>query len=399
MSLFLLSGWSDGNDIQRYLKLLGQTGLLTVAGLILSFVLKENKGARIFFGLSLISVVANFMILGALTYSMFQLDGSLIQYPSIVSWKAVSANTFWPIFAVAVTLLAVLTRFSFSIFARNIAGPLSLSFLAMCSLLLIPVRSSIIVSLMAAVALWCSVMVVKRLSQNEKVVFTNETKFALGLIFAPGLLIIARALSLYSVDEVMLITLSGLSYFALRNCIVRFNGPSLLQKIVEVAQSFVAIFLSVQLVALLPRDWFDINIAAFSVILLALTYNQIKLSNDIKWHKILATLTVLGLTSLNVLFGYLDGSIVLQTSSLIVCVGILWFAKLIQPISGKNGYRELIAIVGILASLLMLASQVIVHIQLSNWVIVGLIGAAMIIGGSLFERYGMSLFSLSKKTG
>jgi len=165
MSLFLLNGWSDGNDIQRYLKLLGQTGLLTAAGLILSFALKENKGARIFFGLSLISVVANFMILGALTYSMFQLDGSLMQYPSMVTWKAVNASTFWPIFGVAVTLLSVLTRFSFSVFARNISGPLSISFLLLCSLLLVPVRSSIIASLLAVAALWFAVLVVIMLTK------------------------------------------------------------------------------------------------------------------------------------------------------------------------------------------------------------------------------------------
>ena len=94
MSLFLLNGWSDGNDIQRYFKLLAQTGLLAGSGIALSFWLKENKGARLFLGLGLISVVANFTILGALTYSMVQLDGGLIDYPSIVTWKVVSASTF-----------------------------------------------------------------------------------------------------------------------------------------------------------------------------------------------------------------------------------------------------------------------------------------------------------------
>ena len=72
MSLFLMNGWSEGNDIQRYLKLLAQTGLLTLGGLALSVGLKEYKGARLFYGLSLVSVAANFTILGALIYSMVQ---------------------------------------------------------------------------------------------------------------------------------------------------------------------------------------------------------------------------------------------------------------------------------------------------------------------------------------
>ena len=32
MSVFLLQGWNEGNDIRRYLLLLSQTGLLAAAG-------------------------------------------------------------------------------------------------------------------------------------------------------------------------------------------------------------------------------------------------------------------------------------------------------------------------------------------------------------------------------
>ena len=36
MSVFLLQGWNDGNDISRYLLLLTQTGLLAAAGIAMS---------------------------------------------------------------------------------------------------------------------------------------------------------------------------------------------------------------------------------------------------------------------------------------------------------------------------------------------------------------------------
>ena len=55
MSVFLLQGWNEGNDISRYLLLLSQTGLLAVAGFAMAYGLKETKGARMFFGLALIS--------------------------------------------------------------------------------------------------------------------------------------------------------------------------------------------------------------------------------------------------------------------------------------------------------------------------------------------------------
>ncbi|MBT8141217.1 MAG: hypothetical protein KJO88_02525, partial [Gammaproteobacteria bacterium] len=227
MSLFLLNGWTEGNDIQRYLKLLMQTGLLTVAGFVMSYALKENKGARLFFALALISVVANFTILGALTYSMVQLDGGLIDYPSMVTWVAVSAGSFWPVFVGAVVVLMLLARFSFSIFARTIAGPLSAHFLAMNALLLIPVRRSVLVSVIAIAALWVSAVVVKKLAASEKIVITNESKFAFGLLFAPALLIIARAISLYHVDEVIMVLLSGLAYVFFRYVKAKSNQSSL----------------------------------------------------------------------------------------------------------------------------------------------------------------------------
>ena len=87
MSLFLLQGWSEGNDIRRYLMLLAQTGLLASGGCARSYGLKEAKGARIFFGLALISVTANFTILGALIYSVFQLDNALTTYPGYATWQ------------------------------------------------------------------------------------------------------------------------------------------------------------------------------------------------------------------------------------------------------------------------------------------------------------------------
>jgi len=398
MSLFLLNGWSDGNDIQRYLKLLCQTGLLTVAGLTLSFILKENKGARLFFGLSLISVVANFMILGALTYSMFQLDSNLIQYPDMVSWKAIDTNTFWPVFAGAVVLLAVLTRFSFSIFARNIAGPLSLSFLLMSALLLIPVRSSLIISIIAIISFLIASALVKKLCQNENVILTHETKFALALIFAPSLLMIVRSLSLYNIDQVMLTTLSGLTYLALRFIISRFTESSFLQSAIEKFQFCVAVFLSIHIATLVPHVIDIANCAVFSICLLALTYDQVKTSKNIKWHKLIVPASSFIIVTTHIVLSFFSNDITFQIISLFVCATTLSFSSFMESSSIKYGASKIISLLGVLVCGFILAAQAIAYIQLGNWIVIGLIGVALIVGGSLFERYGMKLFSLSKET-
>ncbi|MBX2847041.1 MAG: hypothetical protein KTR16_01880 [Acidiferrobacterales bacterium] len=393
MSIFLLNGWTDGNDINRYLKLLAQTGLLTGAGLTLSFVLKENKGARLFFGLSLISVVANFTILGALTYSMFQLDGGLINYPSIVTWKAVSAATFWPVFAGSVTLLAILTRFSFSIFARNIAGPLSLSFLALSTLLMVPVRSSIAVSIIAIVALYAAVSVIKRLSKHDKVVLTNETKFAFGLLLIPGLLIITRALSLYHVDAVMLLTLSGLGYFSVRSWLASFTKPSTLHSVLEKGLFGIAIFCALQVAEILPNAIFEVSGAIFSIVVVALSIDQIKQARTLRWQSSILNLTTAGLVIINVCMAIFSSALLLQISSLLVCVGLLLLANNQALLDEDNRFSKVTALLGIIACLLLLASNIFAMINLGNWMVIGLLGATLIIGGSLYERYGLSFTS------
>ncbi len=394
MSLFLLNGWSEGNDIQRYLKLLAQTGLLTVAGITLSFILKENKGARLFFGLSLISVVANFTILGALTYSIFPFDNGLVSYPEMVTWKAVELSTFMPIFIGAITLLSVLTWFSFSIFARKISAPLTITFLSMCALLLIPFRSSLTVSIVAFIALWLSSVFVKKINQTENIVFTNETKFALGLVFAPGLLIIARALSLYHVDQIMLLTLSGLAYISLRSWLTRFDKKSLLKSTIEILNVATSIFIAFQVTELFPHSLEILHATIFSIIAASLNLDQIKRSSDPVWQKTILNLTIAGLVILNICVTFFSNDMLQQILVLLTCSGLFTFIQQLTLTLEQKKFSKLMTITGMIASTLMLSTHLVSIMNLSNWVVIGLIGAALIIGGSLYERYGLSLSSV-----
>ena len=87
MSVFLLKGWDTGNDVGQYLLLLAQTGLLAAAGFAMSHGLRETRGARVFFGLALISICANFTILGAMVFSVLHWDIGLIEYPAYALWQ------------------------------------------------------------------------------------------------------------------------------------------------------------------------------------------------------------------------------------------------------------------------------------------------------------------------
>jgi len=393
MSLFLLEGWNDGNDIQRYFKLLAQTGLLTSAGFALSYFLKENKGARFFFGLSLVSVVSSFTILGSLIYSLFQWDGQLIEYPEMLTWQAIDLAAFMPICAGAIVLLSLLSRFSFKVFSRNIAGSLTLNFLLMNSLLLIPVRGSLSISVLAGVAFWVSTLTVKRLSSEEKINFTNETKFSLGLLFLPGVIIVARALSLYSVDQVMLIALSGLAYFALRSWVIRLEQPSFGKRLMELAQLGLATVIAVQSVGLLPHSLEDTYIALWSVIVLAFSFDQIIRSHDIRWKLFVLNLSVVSLLVINIAVALFTSELTIQLLSLGIAALMLVFIARVQPLVNSTAFARSSAILGCAISILLIGLELVSLAQLSTWIVVGMVGMMLIIGASFYERFGLSLWS------
>ena len=395
MSLFLLNGWAEGNDIHRYLKLLAQTGLLTVAGFALSFALKENKGARLFFALALISVVANFTILGSLTYSLFQLDGGLIDYPSMVTWTVVNASSFWPVFIAAVIALAVLARFSFSIFARGIASPLSVGFLTMNALLLIPVRSSLLVSIVALIAFGIASMLVKKLSQREKVVFTKETKFAFGLMFAPAFVIIARAVGLYSIDGVMMILLSGLMYAFLRFIVQRLNEGSLSAVVVRFIQFATCLVLSLSVISLLPTSMESLQALVFSILTLGLSLDQIQQTRSIKLKQFILNVTTVIIVGVNVILALTSKDMLIEILSVVTSIALFYIANRNTNAEQQNRFSKITAILGALISIGVLFIHIVELINMGNWMLIGIAGASFIVLGSLYERFGLSLTSIA----
>ena len=391
MSLFMLKGWSEGNDISRYLKLLAQTGLLTGVGLALTFVVKETKGARVFFGLSLFSVVANFTILGALTYSMTQWDGGLIDYPSMMKWVVIDPLTFTPVFFGAIALLAMVTRFSFAIFARRIAGPLTIGFLLCCSILLIPVRSSLAVCLIASASVLGALWLIKRFTGVENFVLTRESKAALALLLLPPSIMLIRALSLYQIDAVMVSCLSGLVYLALRFWIRQLEDANTLSKTVQIAQYVVSLTFSAALIELIPYAGFALESLAFVVVFYLLVYDQIKVSHDASTNA-----WVLNVSVFLVVFGCLWAALIHpgllpKFTSLFAAVGGFALIHTARERVAMNQIAALSAKAGLLGSTVLLVIRLVDVVNLSNWMLIGLLGITLIIAASLYERFGLSL--------
>ena len=216
MSVFLLQGWSEGNDIRRYLMLLTQTGLLAAAGFCMSHVVKETKGARSFFGLALLSVPANFTILGALMYSVFQLDGGLTTYPGYADWRIDGAASIGATMGGAMIVLIPVTLLCFAIMARRSSGVLTVHFVVLNALLLVPIRSSVAAGTIALLGIAYAVFVIGKLAGKDPSLKTGEGKFALATLLIPPGIILFRSMYFYQVDSLMIAMLAIALFLAAR---------------------------------------------------------------------------------------------------------------------------------------------------------------------------------------
>lgn len=397
MSLFMLKGWSDGNDITRYLKLLTQTGMITFAGLILSFVVKEVKGARVFFGLGLASVVANFTILGALTYSLFPVDSQLMDYPSMIHWEVTTLATFIPTFLGALGLLSVVAFFGFSVFARKFAKPMTLGFLSLSALLLVPLRAPLAAAALAALALGGAWFLIQRFRKHESFLATFETKVALGLLLLPGTIIAVRALSFYNLDDYSLMAFMMLGFGIIRTLANTLVLSKVWTRVMSGIQFgfgvVIALLLSETLPSLLNLYNYGLEGMIIAIAIIGFAFEQVFNSSDKEWKQWLTSAVTTTIVPIS-LFSSLGQEFFFNSNvfqSLIVTGLVLVLNITTSKLTGNSGFSRTLAILGFAIAIIIALFNIVELIQLSNWVIVGVIGGAFIVGASLYERYGLSL--------
>lgn len=405
MSLFMLQGWAEGNDISRYLKLLAQTSLLTAAGLVLSFLIKEFKGARVFFGLALISVVANFTIFGSLSYSMFAVDMQVVNYPESMKWEITQGALFLPVFLGALTLLSAVAYFAFSIFSRQIAKPLSIGFLGLSALLLVPLRAPLIAVGLAAVALCGALLLIRRLSKagtlerstagsnSRALLMTKETKASLAVLLLPGLIILARAVSFYNIDDATLLAFSSLLFFVVRSlsCLVAPN--SLLKRLVDIFQLVIAGFIAIMTAQVLPLAWNSIDLFIAASIFLGFAFEQLRSDSDNQWKALVVNLAICTVVPIALINASLEYGFIYSIQALFVCGFGLALTLCAGTSIGKTLFSRAIAMLGIVVASLIVLFDLVQLAQLGNWMIIGFSGAILIIAASLYERFGLKLLT------
>ncbi len=387
MSVFLLQGWHEGNDISRYLMLLAQTGLLAIGGLGLAYGLRETKGARVFFGLALISIPANFTILGALVYSLFQLDGLLGSYPSFATWQLGDLTELGMTMGGALLVLLPVTLFCFAIMARHSARRLTLHFLALNLLLLVPVRDSILAGALGLAGTLYAVWAIRTLLTRDKALKTPEGRFALTALFVPIGIVLFRSMYFYEVSSLLLTMLAAAVFAALRQASLFPERSQLVRGLLDAASLPVAatgaIAFAAAMADAVPDEFLGplgaLVYAAFAIDVMRRASSGIVSG----FASVTTSLTIMLAFSISVIA---DPSVTTALLALAAGTGVtlagLWLKERSAAVAG-------ILTIGVAAWFGF--APIVDMVLVSSWVSLAIFGASAIALGSLVERHGVAI--------
>jgi len=383
LSLFLMQGVDASSDLHRYLLLLGQTALLTGAGFAVGLLLKEPRGARVFFSLALISIPANFAVLGGMIYSITPLDTFITQYPTYASWQSTSIRELVIAGAAALAVLIPMAVFCFAVLARHASWWLSATYLGASALLLVPLRESLSTTVISSVCALAVVLILSRQHVKRSRRSTGEEQFARILLFVPAALMLGRSATLYSIDFHFALAIIITVYFMLRRVVTLQSEKPFLTTLVQVLTAICALMVAFMVTTLIGENFsFVAPLLLFSLVWLALNLDLVRFIDSARIRQLIhgswAITNTLSVIIGTLIFSVTDGF----TQNLAIAIVILVASTLTRQTLGA-----VLGAVTVLGVLAINGSHLFAFLVDTGWAGIAIAGAATIVSGSLLERF------------
>lgn len=383
LSLFLMQGMEATSDLHRYLLLLGQTILLTCSGFAVGFILKEPRGARVFFSLALVSIPANFAVLGAMIYSVAPMDNVITDYPTYASWKSTDLKELIVAGIAGLVVLIPMSVFCFAVLARHSKWWLSAAYLFASASLLIPLRETFSITLISSVCALAMLALLSRNNTKSQRSATREEQFAKVLLFFPAALMLARSAMLYSVDFHFTLAIAIAAYYLMRHWAVARTTKSALTTSIQILAVLCSLVLS-GMVAILVGDNFSYvaPFLIFSLIWFALNVELTRFIDSARVrgviHGVWAVLCFSPIAIDLLLFGNSGGLLIDITLALVI---------LAASIMTRQKLGTVLGVIALLGVLIVNGSHLFVFVLNTGWVGMAVTGTLTIVAGSMLERF------------
>lgn len=383
MYSFLVKGWNSGGDVYRYLLMLVHTGAMTAIGLTSGHWLKEGKGARLLLTLALVSVSANFAILGAFIFSQTP-AAAAVNYPGYVAWSVGSLSAALMVTGGALIVLLPVVLLGFRVLTRSMSSRLAVLYLISNAALLVPLRDPYLVGYMVGgLSLFVLVFSGKTAQQNVSAK-THEGMMALVLQYLPIAVLLCRNLWLYAPDLFLLTILALTLFFALRQVSIRLGGFHAIRSLVELVSVLPALGFGAGLGATIAENGFVASELILPVATLATACLIYEISARAQQGGILyRTLSVAVLcTGLLANLLFLGGVLAAMMSAVIgITVAVHGYVQQQRIVFGGGMVTMCVG----LGYQLYYATQIF---HLGSWASLAVLGMAAIVVGSTIECHG-----------
>ena len=383
MYSFLVNGWHSGGDVFRYLLMLGHTGAMTAIGLTSGHWLKEGKGARLLLTLALVSVSANFAILGAFIVSQSP-TAATVNYPGYVDWSVGSLSTALMVTGGALIVLLPVVLVGFRALSRSMSSRLAVLYLISNLALLIPLRDPHLVGYMVfGLTLFVLVFSGKAAQQNVSAK-THEGMMALVLQYLPIAVLLCRNLWLYAPDLFLLTVLALTLFFALRQISIRLDSFPEIRSFIELLSMLPALGFGVGLGATMAENGFFATELILPVATLAtasLIYEiSVRAQQGRALYRIVSVAVLCSGLIANMLF--FGGVLAAMMSAVIgIAVAVYGYMKQQRIVFGGGMVTMSVG----LGYQLYYATQIF---HLGSWASLAVLGMAAIVVGSTIECHG-----------
>ncbi len=383
MYSFLVKGWQSGNDVFRYVLMLGHTGAMAAIGLASGHWLKEGKGARLLLTLALVAVPANFAILGAFIFSQTPV-ASAVDYPGYVAWSVDSFSTALLITGGALIALLPVVLVGFRVLSRSMSRRLAGLYLASNAALLIPLRDPHLVGALVIGLSLVALFLNGKTAQRDISAKTHEGMMALVLQYLPMAVLLGRSIWLYSPDLFLLTVLALTVFFALRQISVRLDNFPKSRTAAEVLSVLPALIFGAGLGASLLENGFlasNLVLPISALAAAALIYEiSLRAQQGAMVHRIIAVVVLCFGLLANLL---LHGGVLAAMMNVFIGIAVTVYG---------NRQQQRITFGG---GLVMMACGVLYQVyyafqvfDLGNWASLAVAGVAAIVVGSTIESHG-----------
>lgn len=383
MAMFLIDGATDYTYVQRFLTMLGFTALLTIAGFVMSMLLKEQRGSRAFMMLALLSVPVNFTVFGALLYSLMPLDAVTQVVPGFAFWQAGSGEILTSL-AAGLAVLVPVVWMSYTVLARTFRRSFSTCLLLSSAVLVVPVRHEIAVAVLAVIAVAGLSLFVKKSCKESLVLKTIEGRFSVALLFLPPVILLARGLFLYQAGSAMVLMLAVGAYVVLRQVLRSLQQASLPGAIGTLALAAVALVLSMSFTDVIRGNLaYGLGVIPGICVYLFLCDDILKVAPNRKLAEVTGLLSVVFAMCALVAIA-MSGNTIIVT---MVCTAVLSVVAAYGYLKSKRGVT-VSALIGIIAISAMYIETLWNATQQTGWWGIAAAGAVAIVAGSLVDRAG-----------